>query len=124
MLYLGHIEPRKNIENLVKAFALFKKKVEGIPLVLAGKPQSGYSEDEVRRWAKQYGLDYRGPVSEAQRAALLHRALLVVQPSRYEGFGMGVLEALALGIPVASSAHGSTNSASVNSFSHCRAFSR
>lgn len=100
LLYLGHLEPRKNIENLVKAYTLCRKKVRGLPLVLAGKPQHGYSESTVRRWAEEEGIDYRGPVSEAERGVLLGSARLVVQPSRYEGFGMGVLEGLALGLPV------------------------
>jgi glycosyltransferase involved in cell wall biosynthesis len=103
LLYLGHLEPRKNIADLVKAFALFRKKVKGYRLVLAGQPQRGYTGRRVRRWAEEEGIDYRGPVSEEEKGALLRSARLVIQPSRYEGFGMGVLEGLALGKPVACS---------------------
>jgi len=59
----------------------------------------------LRALAERAGLQDRrdlvvtGPVQERQRAALLLRALLAVQPSGYEGFGLGVLEALAQRIP-------------------------
>ncbi len=80
-----------------------------ISLVLAGAPNPGYDQILQRRYAglegrpDAPGLHLLGPVSEEARTALLKSALLVVQPAKYEGFGMGVLEAMTVGIPLACS---------------------
>jgi alpha-1,3-rhamnosyl/mannosyltransferase len=109
---LGHLEPRKNLKHLLRAFARFKDSRQDaapVRLVLAGQPQQGCTRERVLSWASEAGLTegrdvlVLGPVSEEERSALLRGALLAVQPSRYEGFGLGVLEALAHEIPVACS---------------------
>jgi len=111
VLYLGHIESRKNIELLKKAFLIFRGKSAGagdILLVLAGSPvkKRGSRIEKIEKGDARTaaGIINTGKVSGKDRAALLRSASLVVQPSMYEGFGMGVLEAMAIGIPVACSA--------------------
>ncbi|MFH1998284.1 MAG: glycosyltransferase family 1 protein [Planctomycetota bacterium] len=112
LLCISHLEPRKNIRNLINAFAAFKKtrpSEEAVSLVLGGAAQQGIKESQVMEWGSQSGLALNkdlhlpGPLSEQERSALLLGACLVVQPSFYEGFGLGVLEAMHLGIPVACS---------------------
>jgi alpha-1,3-rhamnosyl/mannosyltransferase len=106
LLYLGHLERRKNVGALIEAYSLLRATRESIretTLVLAGHPSDRDGRNVKRKWGGEPGLRFLGGVSEEVRAALLQAAKLVVQPSRYEGFGLGVLEAMALGVPVACS---------------------
>lgn len=105
ILYVGTLEPRKNILGLVRAFALLK--AQGYPhkLVLAGRKGWGYAP--VFALVGKLGLErdvvYRGYVSEDEKRRLLRTAELFVYPSFYEGFGIPVLEAMAHGTPVVAS---------------------
>jgi glycosyltransferase involved in cell wall biosynthesis len=112
LLCLGHLEPRKNIKRLLQGFALLKRTqpdASRFRLVLAGSPHSGCTTERVMTWGMEAGLirerDFHVicPVNDEARSALLRAALLAIQPSLYEGFGMGILEALAHEIPVACS---------------------
>ncbi|WP_336711228.1 glycosyltransferase family 4 protein [Arthrobacter sp. USHLN218] len=105
-LYLGNIEPRKNVRSLVDAFASDKLSSLGVPLVIAGKPAWDFQEamDAIER---NPNVIHLGFVSDTDRTALMQRCLLFVFPSLYEGFGFPVLEALASGCVVASSRRGS-----------------
>lgn len=112
ILYLGHLETRKNVTALVEGFLLFRHarpENMAVAAVLAGAGVEGYDRRVEELWEEREsrpgrpGLHILGAVSEEERAALLKSALLVVQPALYEGFGLGLLEAMALGIPVACS---------------------
>lgn len=104
-LYVGNIEPRKNLVELVRAFESPEVKNLGIPLVIAGKP-AWNSERSMEAIRSASNVQYLGFVSEEEKEALLQNATMFIFPSLYEGFGFPVLEALARGVPTICSANG------------------
>lgn len=105
-LYVGNIEPRKNLVSLINAFNSTKLKSTGIPLVIAGKPAWNHRET-MELIDSSENIIYLGFVTDEQRIALMQQCSLFVFPSLYEGFGFPVLEALAAGAVVACSDRGS-----------------
>ena len=103
ILYVGAIEPRKNLQRLLKAFELLKREA-GIPhkLVLAGG--RGWKCEDIYRTAESISnsqdVIFLGRVPEAEKNALYANADVFVFPSLYEGFGMPPLEAMYWGTPV------------------------
>ncbi|MBI2953257.1 MAG: glycosyltransferase family 4 protein [Chloroflexi bacterium] len=101
ILYVGTIEPRKGIDTLIDAFADVAMR-HPHHLLIAGK-RGWYWEPILRRIADRgmegriHFLDY---VPESDLPALYASAAVFVFPSRYEGFGLPVLEAMACGTPV------------------------
>ncbi|MUK02267.1 glycosyltransferase [Vibrio cholerae] len=106
VLYVGNIEPRKNLLELIAAFGSPEIIELGIILVIAGKPAWHHSEI-LREASKANNVIYLGFVSSADRIALMQACQLFVFPSLYEGFGFPVLEALAAGAVVVCSDRGS-----------------
>lgn len=106
ILYLGNIEPRKNLVSLLKAFTRTEVQSLGIDLVIAGKPAWDYSES-LQLINQTPGVKHVGFVSDSDRRALMQHCELFVFPSLYEGFGFPVLEALASGATVLTSNRGS-----------------
>jgi len=96
ILYLGRISREKNILTLLKAYRLSGLKIK---LVLAG-PDNGLAKDVIQ-YSKRYGLnvEYKGEVSEDEKLELLKKCRFLVNPSPYEGFGLTLVEAEALGKP-------------------------
>lgn len=105
LLYLGNIEPRKNLVELVRACSSSGIRSLGVKLVIAGRPAWNYKESMAA--IEDSDVEYLGQVSDSDRVALLQHATLFVFPSQYEGFGFPVLEAMAAGTPVLSSDRGS-----------------
>ncbi|OKH31819.1 glycosyl transferase family 1, partial [Calothrix sp. HK-06] len=106
LLFVSNIEPRKNINALIKAFNYLKSKYN-IPhnLVLIGKKgwryEPVFTAIEDSHWSDSiYHLDY---LSDDLVALFYSKADVFVYPSHYEGFGLPVLEAMTLGAPVVSS---------------------
>ncbi|NNG39270.1 glycosyltransferase family 4 protein [Flexivirga sp. ID2601S] len=106
VLYVGNIEPRKNLSPLIQAFSGSLLRSLGIPLVIAGKPAWNY-DSTMRAITSSQDVIYLGFVSDEDRAALMQECTLFAFPSLYEGFGFPVLEAMAAGAPVATSRRGS-----------------
>jgi glycosyltransferase involved in cell wall biosynthesis len=122
-LYVGTIQPRKNLARLLEAFASASRDwglgigsavpnpqspIPDPQLVIAGK--HGWLTSEIERQSTQlFGPDspavrFTGYIADADLPALLSGALAFVFPSLYEGFGMPLLEAMACGTPVLASA--------------------
>jgi glycosyltransferase involved in cell wall biosynthesis len=101
VLFVGSIEPRKNLLNLLEAYASLPRSLrDSTPLVLAGF--SGWENTAIMRRLKRLreNVRYLGFVEDADLAALYALAELFVYPSFYEGFGLPPLEAMACGCPV------------------------
>lgn len=98
LLFLGTIEPRKNVDGVIKAFTISKLHDEGYELVIAGA--AGWGNTDVLSLAEQTkGVRMLGYVPHQDKAGLLADASAFVFPSFYEGFGFPPLEALAQGTP-------------------------
>jgi glycosyltransferase involved in cell wall biosynthesis len=113
VLFLGTIEPRKNISLLVEAFCSLASRsrtfAEKYQLILAGakgwKNEKVFKEMEIcRKKLKLSGVvKYIGYIPSSEKFALMKYAACFVFPSLYEGFGLPVLEALSLGVPTITS---------------------
>lgn len=105
ILFVGTIEPRKNVLFLIRAFAKIKKEFDNIKLVIVGK--MGWEKKSVFDLPKQLGIKndvlFLGIIEEKYLPALYNMATAFVYPSLYEGFGLPVLEAMACGCPVITS---------------------
>ncbi|NLF39802.1 glycosyltransferase family 4 protein [bacterium] len=103
LLYVGNLEPRKNLEMLVRAYAALVHRKPAAPrLVLAGEPS--WLSDPLFAEIDRLGLRDRvllpGYVPEDELPLWYSTALAFLYPSRYEGFGLPVVEAMACGSPV------------------------
>jgi glycosyltransferase involved in cell wall biosynthesis len=99
VLFVGAIEPRKDPLAAVRALSLLD---EGTRLVMVGPPKR--SIGSLRALIAELGLggsvDLRGYVEKGELASLYRGAMCLLLPSRYEGFGLPVVEAMACGTPV------------------------
>ncbi len=106
VLYVGTIEPRKNIPFLIEGYALAKKqyKFEHKLLLVGGK---GWKDEPVYQMINKYSLKddviFSGYVDEEDLPAIYTGASLFLFPSVYEGFGIPVLEAMQCKVPVITS---------------------
>jgi glycosyltransferase involved in cell wall biosynthesis len=105
-LYVGNIEPRKNLLPLIEAFENPRIVALGIPLLIAGRP-AWNSQEILGKIASAKNTFYLGPVSENLKRYLMQKTSLFTFPSLFEGFGLPVLEAMASGAKVLSSTGGS-----------------
>lgn len=109
ILYLGTVEPRKNIEGIIEAFELIKKNNwaphRDLKLVIAGSLGWLYGDILKRAKKSSHSKDilFIGPVLSADRASIYNLARLFVFPSFFEGFGLPPLEAMACGVPTITS---------------------
>ncbi len=106
LLYLGTLEPRKNIERLVESYARLRSEKPDCPaLVIAGG--KGWLYDPIFERVKSLGVEdsviFTGYVRDEDVPPLMKGALCFCFPSLYEGFGMPPLEAMACGTPVITS---------------------
>jgi len=105
ILYVGTIEPRKNIVNIIRAFKTIVAKNPNIKLVIVGKKGWLYDEifNEVRNLSLENNIIFTGYVSDEDLPAFYKNAILFIYPSKYEGFGLPPLEAMSFGCPVITS---------------------
>ena len=106
VLGVGTLEPRKNLPALLAAFALLRQRHPELTLALAGL--EGWEE----RPLEAEGVRLLGFVSDEELARLYRGASAFAYPSRFEGFGIPVVEALASGVPAVVSSHPSLDEAS------------
>ncbi|MCA0012513.1 glycosyltransferase family 4 protein [Mesorhizobium sp. B292B1B] len=105
-LFVGTIEPRKNLSNLIKAYGLLPAATQsGCDLVVVGAKgwkQTGLA-DEVRNSDLGTNIKFTGFVDDATLATIYANCLFLVMPSLYEGFGFPIVEAQSFGKPVLTS---------------------
>ena len=101
LLFIGAMEPRKNLVRLIQAYSLLKNKIKE-KLVLAGPKGSAYQKimEEIEKLQLQKDILFTGYVEESLVPNLFKKAKIFIFPSLYEGFGLPVLEAMAHGTPV------------------------
>ena len=106
ILYLGTLEPRKNITLIIKALHQLKSmSLFPYQLIIAGKKGWGFKEifDMVYEFGLEKEVVFTGYVSDAEKKYLYKHADLFIYPSLYEGFGIPPLEAMHYGCPVITS---------------------
>ena len=103
VLFVGTLEPRKNLRRLLEAYARLPEALRAeFPLVIAGG--AGWGGVAVQRWAEELGVApgvrVLGYVPDEALEALQAQAAVLAMPSLYEGFGLPLLEAMRFGVPV------------------------
>ncbi len=109
VLFVGTLEPRKNIGALLDAWTLLvrsRRKLPKLRLVGAARPEAGSWLARLQVPPLAGTVEYSGYVDDRERRATYEGARLLVLPSWHEGFGLPALEAMALGVPVVVSNRG------------------
>ena len=105
LLYVGNLQPRKNLPRLLEAFVELESSGTSIPLVIVG--QRAWLYDAIFETIRSHALEDRvhltGYVSDDDLPAVYSGAYAFAYPSLFEGFGLPVLEALACGVPTMTS---------------------
>jgi glycosyltransferase involved in cell wall biosynthesis len=109
ILYIGTLEPRKNIPLLLRGVARLRRErpdiLDGVEIVLGGA--KGWLYDEIFRLVRELDLEgvtrFPGYISDAELPLWYNVAEVLVYPSLYEGFGFPPLEAMSCGTPVITS---------------------
>jgi len=122
LLFIGRLERRKNIEGIISAFDAFKDKYKTQhKLVLSGN--YGYGEEGIKnRLERSRYKDYiieTGFAGEKEKWQLLKNADVFLFPTFYEGFGLPILEAQSVGVPVVASNNSSLSEIGENSVVYC-----
>lgn len=109
ILFVGTVEPRKNLPALLRAYAALVRDTPAVPpLVLAGRAAVPLDTRAVVDGVPLEGRVHQlGYVEDGRRQELYRRASMLVMPSLDEGFGLPVLEAMTIGVPVVASRRGS-----------------
>jgi len=106
LLFIGRLEKRKNIEGILETYKILKEKYK-IPhkLILAGKP--GYGHENIMYKAScikdKKDIIIPGFIKDEEKLELIKNADVFLFPTLYEGFGLPILEAQVLGVPVVTS---------------------
>lgn len=102
VMYIGALDPRKGILDIVEAFGQIEKKYEDLKLVLAGGLDTRFVEQMKKIQEIPYvnKIFFTGYITDEEKRRLLSSAEFFMFPSEYEGFGIPVLEAMACGCPV------------------------
>lgn len=107
ILFLGTVEPRKNIEGVIRAFELFCKDYPNLDYQLVVAGGRGWKSEKIYKlWAEseiKNRIIFLGYVDREDKVYLYNLATIFVYPSFYEGFGFPPLEAMACGLPVITS---------------------
>jgi glycosyltransferase involved in cell wall biosynthesis len=99
-LYVGGREGYKNFGFLLKNWALFVQKFPDVQLRVVGSRWSPDEQKQIAALSLHSSIQHQGPVDDLHLAALYHRSMALVYPSRYEGFGIPPLEAMRCGTAV------------------------
>lgn len=106
ILYVGNAYPHKNLERLISAFAQVHQGNRELKLVLVGKEDYFYRRlKSIVAKKKISNVIFAGFVADSDLNEVYREAMVYAFPSLYEGFGIPPLEAMAMGVPVASSNH-------------------
>lgn len=104
MLFIGRLERRKNIVRIIDSFNHVRRQLnaQSFKLVLTGKNGIGYEEikQAIAKSPFKNDIIVKGYVTDEEKYSLMKKASVFIYISLYEGFGMPILEAQALGIPV------------------------
>lgn len=103
ILYIGTLQPRKNLPILIEAYATIKNQLPGVSLVLAGGKGHNY-DSKIDAIVKDHALSkedviFPGFIREEDKKAVMLLATCFCFPSLYEGFGIPILEAFSGGLP-------------------------
>lgn len=101
VFYIGDKKPHKNIKRLIEAFSL--SSISNTHILM----MSGVEHHEAKSWASEFGVQdkvkFSGFIPEEQLPSYYKGAALLALPSLYEGFGLPIIEAMAVGTPVLTS---------------------
>lgn len=107
ILYIGTLQPRKNIPTLIEAYAKIENKIPEIELVIAGDKKAHNFDKKIDEAIFKYKLDkkikFTGFIETEDKASVYRMAQVFVFPSFYEGFGIPILEAMSQGVPILAS---------------------
>lgn len=110
IVYVGGLEQRKNVDNLLKAIVQAKHSAPDIRLIVTGKysphPLITPVPDLIQTYGLESNVTLSGYISDAELTGLIQEARALIYPSTYEGFGLPILEGMALSTPVITSSIG------------------
>lgn len=107
ILYVGTLQPRKNLPFLIEAFARIRERLPEVSLVMVGNRHGHHVDPAINGVVTALGLEdaviFPGFVDAEDLPSVMRGALLFAYPSLYEGFGIPALEAMSVGVPVVAS---------------------